>query len=283
MRGLRLLLKNLAKNETLPNFVDICLNASHDWVSGYCYEPIGGIFTDGAEFSLWQVPIKLVNSRKTELENWIHGQNDDISIKALTISTRLAHTFAWMTFKSNCFDLDGRLVDRMNRVLQSIRQFGKHSWGLADEELREIRVTKLDATVDLKGAFLPLDTTLAQQLIQIKLGTIAGDLVNDRKFYFHTMDHQIVPTVLFGDNNLETCLQYDFFDDNKERFLKVKVYDKVTDLFCHESMKTVGSRVREVVGCKRDMDVIQNKLRSAQFLGMARLEISVYFGSAPEL
>lgn len=80
-----------------------------------------------------------------------------------------------------------------------------------------------------------------------------------------------------GDNNLDTCLQFDLVDSEEGTIAKVKMYDKITDLVCRESQKLVGSRFREVVGSRLQPGEMAAKLRKAQNVGITRLEVSIYF------
>lgn len=68
-----------------------------------------------------------------------------------------------------------------------------------------------------------------------KLKNVVIDLIADRRFCFHSPERQFLPDVLVGDNNLDTCMQFDLIDEAYGQIAKIKFYDKVTDLVSRES------------------------------------------------
>ena len=59
--------------------------------------------------------------------------------------------------------------------------------------------------------------------------------------------------------------------------MKIKLYDKMMDLMAREFYHTVGSRCREILGAKNELNYFSNRLRQCQKTGMMRVEVSMFF------
>ena len=57
--------------------------------------------------------------------------------------------------------------------------------------------------------------------------------------------------------------------------MNIKVYDKILDLVGRDGASIVGSRVREILGCKPQLNSFNKRIRQAKNHGMTRLEISL--------
>ena len=62
------------------------------------------------------------------------------------------------------------------------------------------------------------------------------------------------PKVKKGDNNLVSCYQFKIIVDNERKVLNVKIYDKIMDCAGKEGIKLVGSKIKEVIGSKREIN-----------------------------
>ena len=64
-------------------------------------------------------------------------------------------------------------------------------------------------------------------------------------------------------------------DEERNKLLNIKMYDKMLDLLSREGIRQVGSRISDIV-CSRDkLSVFDRRVSKAQFIGMTRLEISI--------
>ena len=54
--------------------------------------------------------------------------------------------------------------------------------------------------------------------------------------------------VMRGDNIIETCYQYTVKDQEGEKLLAIKFYDKVLDLVARDGCHLVGSRIATILG-----------------------------------
>ena len=88
--------------------------------------------------------------------------------------------------------------------------------------------------------------------------------------------------VLKGQNNLDTCFQYVVKHATGKQLLNVKIYDKVIDLFAREGTQHVGSRIKQILGSKRNLSIFEKRLCTAQYRGMTRLEVSICRGAFQE-
>ena len=57
--------------------------------------------------------------------------------------------------------------------------------------------------------------------------------------------------------------------------LQIKVYDKILDMIGRDATHMVGSRIKEIVGAKHNLNLFNQKLRVARFSGMTRIEVSI--------
>ena len=78
-----------------------------------------------------------------------------------------------------------------------------------------------------------------------------------------------------GDNQLQTCYQFNVLDDCKSKVMTVKMYDKILDLMSREHIWVVGSRFPQILGSKHSIGKFEKTIRDAQFTGITRLEISL--------
>ena len=100
---------------------------------------------------------------------------------------------------------------------------------------------------------------------------------------FQTMDTNFLSLnsisdlrVLHGSNNLQSCYQYEVLNDDNEKLLNIKVYDKFLDLVGRDGHQPVGSRLGHIVGINSHADVFYKRIVKAQNYGVSRLELSIH-------
>ena len=74
---------------------------------------------------------------------------------------------------------------------------------------------------------------------------------------------------------MDTCYQYAVLDDNEDKLLNIKVYDKTLDLIGRDGIQMVGSRLRYILGSKGQYNSFIKRVCCAQNEGLTRLEISI--------
>ena len=61
-------------------------------------------------------------------------------------------------------------------------------------------------------------------------------------------------------NSLETCFQFDAKDEDGDKILTVKVYDKTIDLISRDGSNMVGSKTNAIVCSKKKMSILNQRL-----------------------
>ena len=83
-------------------------------------------------------------------------------------------------------------------------------------------------------------------------------------------------TVRLGDNILPTSYQYTVHDEEGDKLLTLKLYDKIVDLVSREGSAMVGSRIAQVIGSRITPNKYTTRLSSAETTGLTRLEVSIH-------
>ena len=78
-----------------------------------------------------------------------------------------------------------------------------------------------------------------------------------------------------GENNLDSCKQFQIKDGEHCKIMIVKFYDKLLDLVAREGTHQVGSRMATVLGSSHKLSVFNKRLSSSQYTGLSRLEVSI--------
>lgn len=110
------------------------------------YNPIGKAFCDGFEVRLGNLPKEDSIQIQNPLINSIHGKVPNILIKNIKITERNEITYAWITLKPEKADLTPRILIELVKVVKVIKNHLMVTWDLGDDELDDIRMTKLDVT-----------------------------------------------------------------------------------------------------------------------------------------
>lgn len=110
------------------------------------YTPIGKAFCDGLEVRLGNLPKEDAIPIQNPLINSIHAKVPNILIKNIKITERNEISYAWITLKPEKADLTPRMLTELKKVVKVIKNHLMITWDLGDDELDDIRMTKLDVT-----------------------------------------------------------------------------------------------------------------------------------------
>ena len=97
------------------------------------------------------------------MKNEIQKKTLDMSIKNIFPTERKGELFLWFTLESSCSALTPRTIADVERVLRAVQEFASLSLGFEETAISEIKLWKLDYTVDLKGSFLTIPSESAQR------------------------------------------------------------------------------------------------------------------------
>ena len=124
----------------------MALRASNKALKKSRYEPIRGVFCDGIEVQLGDIPKKEAERMKNELINDIHGSVEDLHIKHIKISERNGKTYAWITLTPETAGLTCRLMSEVMKIVEVIKDHLAVFWDDDEDELEEVEPFKLDVT-----------------------------------------------------------------------------------------------------------------------------------------
>ena len=110
------------------------------------YTPIAKAFCDGFEVRLNSLPTKDVINGKESLINTIHAKVPNLRIRNIKITNRDKTTYAWITLKPETSRLNPRMLTELMKIVKVIKDHLMVTWDLGDDELDDIRMTKLDVT-----------------------------------------------------------------------------------------------------------------------------------------
>jgi hypothetical protein len=93
-------------------------------------------------------------------------------------------SFIWMSLTPETAELNGTLIQRINQCLHTIKSFAGLYWHSTEADLKLFSVTKIDATIDMLGAFLPKVDSDTYSVIKKDLQDCVDMLVAEEKFKF---------------------------------------------------------------------------------------------------
>ena len=129
--------------------------------------------------------------------------------------------------------------------------------------MQHIHVSKVDFCSDLAGSFIPESASTAylemQSLVQEAVDQMGAD-PGLSLFLRRSGDGLIVTR---GDNILETSFQYVVTDQDGDKLMVIKYYDKTLDLQGREATKLVGSRFSKILGSKLEITHLETTVRRA--------------------
>ena len=169
----------------------------------------------------------------------------------------------WFTLNPETTGIDCRTMTDLVKVENVIKSHAKAYWGYNYEELKKIRINKIDIARDHRGSFIPDVQSTAFDAMRETLKDELEHILSygETNFLsFHTIGDL---TITKGQNNLETCFQFDVKDDDGDKILTVKVYDKDIDLISRDGSKMVGSKTNAVVCSKLKMSILNQRLGQA--------------------
>ena len=98
---------------------------------------------------------------------------------------------------------------------------------------------------------------------------------SDKSLNFLSLNNISDFHVVNGNNNLETCYQYAILNEQNEKQLNIKFYDKMLDLIGRDGIQKVGTRLDHILGSHGQYNTFIKRVCQAQHSGMTRLEISI--------
>ncbi len=118
----------------------------------------------------------------------------------------------WLTLDQSTANLTDQTVKIIKRVCHAASEFCLNTMDPVDVGGLDLKVVKLDTTIDLVGAFLPPNDGSAKTLIKFKLEALIKEMVNGGKFKFFCDRTINEPKVTEADGNLSTCIKFDVMD-----------------------------------------------------------------------
>ena len=127
----------------------------------------------------------------------------------------------------------------------------------------------------MKGSFIPDLRKSSHNEISELLSRAVEQVFSTESTNFLSLNSINGLRVIRGVNNLDTCYQYAVVDEEQEKLLNIKVYDKTLDLIGRDGMQMVGSRLGHILGCKGQYNTFIKRVCQAKNSGLTRLEISI--------
>ena len=113
----------------------------------------------------------------------------------------------WISLTSSSSFLTPRTVVELQRVLRAIREFASLQWGFAEPALAEIRLWKVDFTLDLQGSFITSPTSESKIMVRDTVKTCVETILSDPESTCNFL--QAIPihdlSVSQAPNNLNSC------------------------------------------------------------------------------
>ena len=69
--------------------------------------------------------------------------------------------------------------------------------------------------------------------------------------------------VVNGGNNLDTCFQYAVKNEEGEKLLSIKVYDKLLEMISKDSTHMVGSKIKYILGSTKYKTILDKRIVDA--------------------
>ena len=159
--------------------------------------------------------------------------------------------------------------------MQVIQSHAYLIWLNSEEEISSINLTKIDVAMDCFGSFIPGSSNHTYSMKKKLLNDLVGRVFcgDDTNFLSLTKVEDL--RVHSGENNLDSCKQFQIKDGEHCKIMIVKFYDKLLDLVAREGTHQVGSRMATVLGSSHKLSVFNKRLSSSQYTGLSRLEVSI--------
>ena len=160
----------------------------------------------------------------------------------------------WITLEPWCRELNDGFKYAVRSLLREVKAFIKELYVMSEDRAAEIELTKIDATVDYLGSFLPEDATSAYNSIKDRLKQVMKDkkIIESLSFFSHRFKNTI--QIVNGDERLDSMFKFNVKDALKSRVITIKLYDKLLDFISREARDPVGSRTSIVLGARRNQN-----------------------------
>ena len=195
--------------------------------------------------------------------------------KHVLFSERKDGTYLWFTLYPESTILNPRTMAQICQTRSALCAYAEAVWSWTDEEKALIEHSKIDIAVDMEGSFIPTSDKPVFKKIEELLSQSIIKIFNDQSLNFLSLHNINDLKVTKGDNNLETCYQYAILNEEREKVLNIKFYDKMLDLCSRDGIQKVGTRIDHILGSSGKLDTFYKRVCQAQETGMTRLEISI--------
>ena len=128
-----------------------------------------------------------------------------------------------------------------------MKTHAREYWRFDSEQVELIKPHKIDIAIDMKGGFLAEHFNEAYDTVQgLATKWIRKIFQSTNSNFIPVFDVEGLETKS-GDNNLDSCFQYRVNDQNGNKLLNIKAYDKVLDLVGREASFLVSSRLSKML------------------------------------
>lgn len=166
-------------------------------------------FIDGIGINLGNVPVASLKAVMRNLILHINKCVPEIAIKTINFSRQGAKTLAWLTLEQMVANLTDKTIHAVKRVCSAVNDFCIRSMNPADIAELDLKVVKLDTTIDMAGSFMPSTDGSAKSLIKFKLEALIKEMVMSGKFKFFCDRTINEPQLAEANGNLSTCIKFD--------------------------------------------------------------------------
>lgn len=184
------------------------------------------------------------------LLSYLNNNVEELLFKHAVFSTRKSETFIWITLSPETTILTPRTMTQFLSTQLALKEHAVGFWGCSGSAASQIEMTKIDVGNDMKGSFIPDLGNLCHYEISQLLSKAIEQVFSLNSSNFLSLNSVSGLRVTRGDNNLDTCYQYAVLDEEKDKLLNVKVYEKTLDLIGRDGLQMVGSRLGNILGCK---------------------------------
>ena len=119
------------------------------------YKAMRRVFCDGFNVCLGELESSVVLKSKSTLEDAVQTRATSITIKNMLIKVYKGKTNIWFTLTKDTSEMSSKTMTQLTQVIFAIKKFAREWWRLAQTQLDDIDLNKVDFAVDCKGAFLP--------------------------------------------------------------------------------------------------------------------------------
>ena len=219
-------------------------------MKGDHYKQCCKAFCDGLEFCLGGISKETASKNVEALLGWLNSNVKSLIFKHAIFKTRGSETFVWITLNPETTKLSPRTMIHFLKTKAALQEHALSYWGCSREVASQIELSKIDAAIDMKGSFLPnLGKSYRDEIAQ-RLSLVIQEVFRSDFCNFLTLGSINGLHLTQGSNNLDTCYQYAVLDEDQDKLLNIKMYDKTLDLIGRDGTQMVGSRLSQILGCR---------------------------------